>query len=103
MKIKRIESIAVGLPMLKPVKMSLEEVRSANNALARLETDDGVVGWGEAASAPTIPAMLTPTSRRQNAGKRKVMSPTRSRSGLPIRLKTRSARAGYATLWAAAC
>lgn len=54
MKIKRIEPIAVGLPMIKPVKMSLEEVRSANNTLVRLETDDGVVGWGEAASAPTM-------------------------------------------------
>jgi muconate cycloisomerase len=54
MKIKRIEPIAVSLPMIKPVKMSFEEVRIANNALVRLETDDGIVGWGEAASAPTM-------------------------------------------------
>ena len=54
MKIKYIEPIAVSLPLIKPVKMSFEEVRSANNALVRLETDDGVVGWGEAASAPTM-------------------------------------------------
>ena len=54
MKIKRIEPVAVSLPMVKPVKMSFEEVRAANNALVRLETDDGVVGWGEAASAPTM-------------------------------------------------
>ena len=54
MKIKHIEPIAISLPMTKPVKMSFEEVSSANNALVRLETDDGVVGWGEAASAPTM-------------------------------------------------
>ncbi len=54
MKIKHIEPIAVSLPMVKPVKMSLEEVSRANNVLVRLETDGGVVGWGEAASAPTM-------------------------------------------------
>lgn len=54
MKIKRIEPIALNLPMVKPVKMSFEEVKSANNAVIRLETDDGTVGWGEAASAPTM-------------------------------------------------
>ncbi len=54
MKIKRIEPIAVSLPMIKPLKMSLEEVKRANNALVRLETDDGTVGWGEAGSAPTM-------------------------------------------------
>lgn len=54
MKIKHIEAIPISLPMVKPVKMSLEEVSRANNALVRLETDSGVVGWGEAASAPTM-------------------------------------------------
>lgn len=54
MKIRRIEPIAVSLPMIKPVKMAFEEVKSANNVLARIETDSGVVGWGEAASAPTM-------------------------------------------------
>lgn len=40
--------------MVKPVKMAFEEVRSTENALVRLETDEGVVGWGEAPSAPTM-------------------------------------------------
>jgi len=53
-KIKYIEVIAVSLPMVKPLKMAFEEVRSAENALVRLETDDGVVGWGGAATAPTM-------------------------------------------------
>jgi muconate cycloisomerase len=53
-RIKAIEPIAVSLPMKKPVKMAGETVTRADNILVRIETDDGVVGWGEAASAPTM-------------------------------------------------
>jgi len=53
-KIKSIEPIAVSLPMNKPVKMAGETVSRANNVLVRIEADDGVIGWGEAASAPTM-------------------------------------------------
>jgi muconate cycloisomerase len=53
-KIKRIEPIAVSLPMKKPVVMAGEEVTRADNVLVRIEADNGVVGWGEAASAPTM-------------------------------------------------
>lgn len=34
MQIKRIQAIAISLPMIKPVKMSFEEVRNAENVLA---------------------------------------------------------------------
>lgn len=54
MQIKSIEPIAVSLPMLKPVIMAGEEVRRADNVLVRIETDNGLVGWGEAASAPVM-------------------------------------------------
>lgn len=54
MQIKSIEPIAISLPMLKPVIMAGEEVRQADNVLVRIETDDGLVGWGEAASAPVM-------------------------------------------------
>jgi L-alanine-DL-glutamate epimerase-like enolase superfamily enzyme len=54
MKITRIEPIAVALPMKKPVYMAGVEIRQADNVLARIESDTGVVGWGEAASAPTM-------------------------------------------------
>jgi o-succinylbenzoate synthase len=54
MKIAKIEAIAVSLPMVKPVKMSFEEVRRAENLIVQLHTDDGIIGWGEAASAPTM-------------------------------------------------
>jgi muconate cycloisomerase len=54
MKIRTVEPIAVSIPMRKPIKMAGVELRSADNVLVRVETDDGVVGWGEAASAPTM-------------------------------------------------
>ncbi len=54
MRIKSIEPIAVNLPMKKPVFMAGVEIRQADNILVRIESDSGVVGWGEAASAPTM-------------------------------------------------
>jgi muconate cycloisomerase len=53
-QIKTIEPIAVSLPMRKPVVMAGEEVRRADNVLVRIENDNGLVGWGEAASAPVM-------------------------------------------------
>ncbi len=53
-RIKAIEPIAVSLPMKKPVQMAGETVARADNVLVRIESDDGVVGWGEAASAPAM-------------------------------------------------
>ncbi|HEY5306595.1 MAG TPA: enolase C-terminal domain-like protein [Pseudolabrys sp.] len=54
MTIKSIEPFAVNLPMLKPVIMAGEKVHRADNVLVRIEADNGLVGWGEAASAPTM-------------------------------------------------
>jgi len=53
-KIRTIEPIAISLPMLKPVVMAGEEIRRADNVLVRIEGDGGLVGWGEAASAPLM-------------------------------------------------
>jgi muconate cycloisomerase len=53
-KVKSIEAIAVSLPMKKPVQMAGETVARADNVLVRIESEDGVVGWGEAASAPVM-------------------------------------------------
>jgi muconate cycloisomerase len=53
-KIKRVEAIAVRVPMAKPMKMAGVLIESADNVLVRMETDTGQVGWGEAASAPTM-------------------------------------------------
>ena len=46
MRIKRAEPIAVSIPMLKPIKMAGVELKSADNVLILVETDDGVIGWG---------------------------------------------------------
>ncbi|MBV8743848.1 MAG: hypothetical protein JO134_02260 [Xanthobacteraceae bacterium] len=54
MRIRSIEPIAVSLPMLKPLIMAGETVARADNVLVRIEGDDGLIGWGEAASAPTM-------------------------------------------------
>jgi len=54
LRIKAVEPIAVSLPMKKPVKMAGETVSRADNVLVRIEANDGSVGWGEAASAPTM-------------------------------------------------
>jgi muconate cycloisomerase len=53
-RIKAIEPIAVSLAMKKPVQMAGETVARADNLLVRIESEDGAVGWGEAASAPTM-------------------------------------------------
>ena len=53
-KIKSIEPVAVSLPMKKAVTMAAETVTRADNVLVRVESDSGFVGWGEAASAPTM-------------------------------------------------
>ena len=54
MKIVGVEPIAVRLPMTRPMKMAGVEIRTADNLLVRIETDSGLTGWGEAASAPTM-------------------------------------------------
>jgi L-alanine-DL-glutamate epimerase-like enolase superfamily enzyme len=59
MKIKSIEPVAASLPMKKPVTMAGETVARADNVFVRVETDNGVVGWGEAASAPTMTGETT--------------------------------------------
>jgi len=53
-KLSRIEAFAVALPMARPVKMSGEVITTAESVLVRAENEHGVVGWGEAASAPAM-------------------------------------------------
>jgi len=52
--IRRVDAIPLALPLLKPVRMAAETVTHARNLLVRIEAADGTVGWGEAASAPTM-------------------------------------------------
>jgi L-alanine-DL-glutamate epimerase-like enolase superfamily enzyme len=52
--IRRIDAIPVALPVKAPMKMANATVTKAENLLVRVEAADGTVGWGEAASAPTM-------------------------------------------------
>jgi muconate cycloisomerase len=52
--IRRIDAIPVALPLKAPMKMANATVSTAENLLVRVEASDGTVGWGEAASAPTM-------------------------------------------------
>src|SRR6187397_2069270 len=52
--IHRVDAIPVALPLKTPMKMSAETITAAQNLLVRIEAADGTVGWGEAASAPTM-------------------------------------------------
>jgi muconate cycloisomerase len=60
LKIARVEAIPVRLPMRRPMKMAGVVIEAAENLLVRIEADDGRVGWGEAASAPTMTGELLP-------------------------------------------
>src|SRR6266481_7355555 len=52
--IRCVDAIPIALPLVKPVRMAAETVTHAHNILVRIEAADGAVGWGEAASAPTM-------------------------------------------------
>src|SRR5947199_4613789 len=52
--IRRVNAIPVALPLKTPMKMAGVTIATAENLLVRIEAADGTVGWGEAASAPTM-------------------------------------------------
>jgi muconate cycloisomerase len=52
--IRRVDAIPVGLPLKKPMKMAGVTIAHAENLIVRIEAADGTIGWGEAASAPTM-------------------------------------------------
>lgn len=60
LRIARIEAIPVRLPLSKPVVMAGERIEHALNLLVRVEAENGLVGWGEAASAPLMSGDVLP-------------------------------------------
>ena len=52
--VRRIDAIPVALPLKQPMKMAGITIVRAENLLVRVEATNGVVGWGEAPSAPTM-------------------------------------------------
>jgi L-alanine-DL-glutamate epimerase-like enolase superfamily enzyme len=52
--VRRIDAIAVAVPLTAPMKMAGITITRAENLLVRVEAAGGEVGWGEAPSAPTM-------------------------------------------------
>lgn len=52
--IRRVDAMPVALPLKTPMSMAGVTIADAQNILVRIEASDGTVGWGEAASAPTM-------------------------------------------------
>lgn len=53
-RLVRLDLFPVAMPLARPMKMSGVTIRHAENLFVRLEAADGSIGWGEAASAPTM-------------------------------------------------
>lgn len=54
MQIVRVDALHITVPMTTPFRKAGRVQHDADNALVRVETDTGLVGWGEAASAPLL-------------------------------------------------
>src|SRR5262245_57901388 len=49
MKIAGVRVILADIPVKRPHKMSFTTLEAVNFAFVRIETADGLIGWGEAA------------------------------------------------------
>ena len=53
-KIAAMDAFAISVPLKSPIKMASVVISTADNLIVRLTDEDGNVGWGEGASAPTM-------------------------------------------------
>lgn len=60
MQIAKVDVIPVEIPLITPVRMATHTITHAANVLVRMESADGVVGWGEAAEAHNMTGDLQP-------------------------------------------
>ena len=56
MKIRRIETIPVAVPLLRPMKIASGKVPAGNHVVIRVHTDEGLVGIGEASPVASTDA-----------------------------------------------
>ena len=54
MRITGVEIIPVRLPLIEPFVISYGTFPNVESALARIETDDGLTGWGEGTPDPNV-------------------------------------------------
>jgi D-galactarolactone cycloisomerase len=66
MKIDRVETFDLSCPLGRPFGWSQGWIDRRNTTLVRLETDDGLVGWGEGADSPVINQLLAPLVLGEN-------------------------------------
>ncbi|TCJ03690.1 dipeptide epimerase [Cytobacillus praedii] len=52
MRIDKIETYRVAIPLMKPFKTALRTVHTADSIIVKITCEDGTIGWGEA--PPTI-------------------------------------------------
>lgn len=52
MKIAKIETHRMAVPLIKPFKTALRTVKTAETLVVKITCDNGIVGWGEA--PPTV-------------------------------------------------
>lgn len=50
-KIVRVETFPITIPLVTPVKMSHVTIEESHNVLVRITTDEGLTGWGEGVEA----------------------------------------------------
>lgn len=55
-----VEALPVALPLVKPVVMAGERIEKSRNLIVRVEARNGLVGWGEASSAPLMTGDVLP-------------------------------------------
>jgi muconate cycloisomerase len=60
LRIRRVDATPVGLPLKKAVVMAGERIERSLNLLVRIEAANGLVGWGEASSAPHMTGDVLP-------------------------------------------
>jgi L-alanine-DL-glutamate epimerase-like enolase superfamily enzyme len=54
MRITGVEIVPVELPLLEPFVVSYGSIRHVSSVLVRLETDEGITGWGEGSPDPMV-------------------------------------------------
>jgi L-alanine-DL-glutamate epimerase-like enolase superfamily enzyme len=54
MKVRAVDIYSFDIPLRQPFKISIGTMYGANDVLVRVETDAGIVGWGEACPFPPI-------------------------------------------------
>lgn len=60
-RLVRITAHPIGVPLRTPMKLASESIKVAENLIVHIVDSDGVEGWGEAASAPTMTGETLPS------------------------------------------